>query len=110
MANRAFVTHKRLSDPVNPFPIRKRCNVNVQIILPLANPVLQRWIWILSMFIVNYGLSIELNTQSQANINDLKEVNVRRKGLLKNIDEQIALMIGVVFLIGRLTGIIPSAY
>ena len=60
------------------------------------------WIWMLSMFIVNYGLSIELNTQNQANINDTKEVNVRRKGFLKNIDEQIALMIGVIFLIGRL--------
>ena len=60
------------------------------------------------MFIVNYGLSIELNTQNQANINDLKEDNVRRRGLLKNIDEQIALMIGVAFLILWLAGIIPT--
>ena len=75
-------------------------------------------IWILSMFIVNYGLWVELSAQNQANINDSKEVNVRRKitideqinysnklvskGYLKNIDEQIALMIGVIFLIGRL--------
>ena len=66
------------------------------------------YIWILSMFIVNYGLSIKLNTQNQANINDLKEDNVRRRGLLKNIDEQIALMIGVAFLILWLAGIIPT--
>ena len=75
-------------------------------------------IWMLSMFIVNYGLWVELSAQNQANINDSKEVNVRRKitideqinysnklvskGYLKNIDEQIALMIGVIFLIGRL--------
>tara|TARA_B100000809_G_scaffold34147_1_gene29961 strand:- start:207 stop:734 length:528 start_codon:yes stop_codon:yes gene_type:complete len=65
-------------------------------------------IWILSMFIVNYGLSIELNRQNQANIGDLKEVNVRRKGFLKNIDEQIALMIGVAFLVLWLAGIIPT--
>ncbi|MDP6795016.1 MAG: hypothetical protein QGG00_06450 [Verrucomicrobiota bacterium] len=62
------------------------------------------YIWILSMFIVNYGISKELNTQNQANFNDLKEDNVRRRGLLKNIDEQIALMIGVAFLILWLAG------
>ena len=78
----------------------------------------------LSMFIVNYGLWVELNAQNRANINDSKEVNVRRKitideqinysnklvnkGYLKNIDEQIALMIAVIFIIGRLVGFIPS--
>mgnify|MGYP000043460015 CR=1 FL=1 len=76
------------------------------------------------MFIVNYGLWVELNAQNRANINDSKEVNVRRKitideqinysnklvnkGYLKNIDEQIALMIAVIFIIGRLVGFIPS--
>ena len=60
------------------------------------------YIWILSMLIVNYGMSIELKGQNLADINGSKKINLKRKGFLRNVDEQIALMIGVVFLIGRL--------